>query len=40
MNRRVDHTPARCLDCGGPLKAEAEPALAVQQVEFVAKPNA
>jgi transposase len=38
VDRRVDHTPGRCPECGGTLRPEAEPALVVQQVEFVAQP--
>jgi len=38
VDRRVDHTPKRCPDCGGSLQPEAEPALVVQQIEFVAQP--
>ena len=38
VDRRVDHTPRRCPQCGGKLQPEAEPAVVVQQVEFVAQP--
>jgi transposase len=38
VDRRVDHTPRRCPDCGGSLQPEAEPALVQQQVEWVAQP--
>jgi len=38
VDRRVDHTPSTCPECGGQLQPEAAPALVVQQVEFVAQP--
>ena len=36
VERRVDHTPQRCPECGGQAQREAAPALVLQQVEWVA----
>ena len=38
VDRREDHKPGACPDCGGSVCCAAEPALVQQQVEWVEKP--
>ena len=38
VDRRVEHFPRRCPDCGGRTRPEPEPACILQQVELLPRP--